>query len=462
MKILSILLFAFISLSFYGQTFNGNWKSIGYGRVLSIKNNKYKLKDYTSKSCTLNSRGKLTELTNRIKLSNDTLQIKMGINDYFFVRANSKFCKNTKTKKNDPIYNFEVLAETFKNHYAFFDLRNINWQKMYETYRSKITSKTTKPELFLVFYEMLNEFHDGHLDISVPENIEKKAIKLLLKNVKINDSVDEQINEWDLAKKVSETFLDSIKSKRNGIIRWGIFNNNIGYLQINQMLGFANYKITNTNDFISFWKKYLNKTSNKSDVEIILDERSGVKSIMNEVMKDLINTKALIVDVRFNGGGNDAVSLEILKYFNRNKKQIGTKKAQNGDGFTKETSLWLEAYNKAYTKPVYLLTSKATASAAEVFVMATLSLNHFTRIGGNTEGIFSDMLDKKLPNGWEFSLSNEIYFDKQANNYELTGIKPDVLLYKSNTIPKQFQQILNEINNMKDKAVLKTIEMINQ
>lgn len=462
MKHLLIICCAFISFSFYGQSFNGNWKSIGYGRMLSIKNQNYILKDYTNISCITNSKGNLSDLAENISLIKDTLLIKIGINNYYFVKTDTKICDKTKNKKNDPTYNFEVLAETFRNHYAFFELRSINWDKMYKKYCSKVTHKTTKPELFLIIYEMMNEFNDGHLDISVPKHIEKEALELLLKKRKQNTSSIKEINEWDLAKKVSENLLDTIKSRRNGIIRWGILKSNIGYIQINQMLGFADYGIPNTNDFNTFWSKYSSKTSKKTDAEIATDEREGVKNLMGEVMKDLKNVKALIVDVRFNGGGNDEVSLEILSNFNLEKKQIGVKKAKYNDGYSKQVPLWIQGSTNAYTKPVYLLTSKASASATEIFVLGSLSLENFTRIGGFTEGIFSDTLEKKLPNGWEFSLSNEIYLDNLGNNYEVKGIKPDVLLYKSNSISGQFQQIVNEVNNNKDKAVLRVIEIMNE
>ena len=39
----------------------------------------------------------------------------------------------------DPEKNFEKLWETFHNRYPFFELRNVDWRKQYDTYRSKVT-----------------------------------------------------------------------------------------------------------------------------------------------------------------------------------------------------------------------------------------------------------------------------------------------------------------------------------
>ncbi|MEZ4803499.1 MAG: S41 family peptidase [Gelidibacter sp.] len=459
MKNITILLL-FLSTLANAQNYNGTWESIGYGRLLTIENENFEIKDYTNISCISSMKGKLDELTDKITLENDTLTIKNGINDYFFVRSNSDKCINQKKNKNDPIYNFEVLAETFKNHYAYFKERNINWDKTYQNYRSRITKNTTKPELYLVIKEMLDAFGDEHIQFSAPDKIEKKAMKLVAK--KSNEVEPKKIPSWKLAEQVAETFLNPIKSKRGGTIRWGILSNNIGYLQVNQMLGFGNYGIDDNATVPEFWQQYIPKMSSKSVLALTNDEHKGISNIMDEVIKDLNGTKALILDMRFNGGGKDEVGLEILSRFNPEKKQIGIKKAINDNGFSTEVPIYIERTENAYTKPIYLLTTRASASATEICVLASLSLENITRIGGNTEGITSDMLDKTLPNGWEFSLSNEIYLDNNGKNYEHTGIAPDIVVYKSDTRAEQFQTIKTGLENNKDIAIEKAIELTNE
>ena len=48
----------------------------------------------------------------------------------------------------DPERNFEALWLTFRNRYPFFALRGVDWTKQYQTYRPKVTKKTTDDELF--------------------------------------------------------------------------------------------------------------------------------------------------------------------------------------------------------------------------------------------------------------------------------------------------------------------------
>ena len=41
---------------------------------------------------------------------------------------------------------------------------------------------------------------------------------------------------------------------------------------------------------------------------------------------------------------------------------------------------------------------------------------------------FPDVLRRQLPNGWAFSMSNEVYSDvPDGTVYELTGVTPDIL-----------------------------------
>ena len=49
-----------------------------------------------------------------------------------------------------------------------------------------------------------------------------------------------------------------------------------------------------------------------------------------------------------------------------------------------------------------------------------------TGVGEATLGILSDNLYKRLPNGWEVSLSNEIYETADGTCWEMLGVPPVV------------------------------------
>lgn len=79
-----------------------------------------------------------------------------------------------------------------------------------------------------------------------------------------------------------------------------------------------------------------------------------------------------------------------------------------------------------YTKPVYLVISDITVSAAEIFVLCMKDLPRVKTIGKPTRGALSDILGKSLPNGWDFGLSNEIYLDSSGVCFEAKGIPPNI------------------------------------
>lgn len=81
---------------------------------------------------------------------------------------------------------------------------------------------------------------------------------------------------------------------------------------------------------------------------------------------------------------------------------------------------------RSFLKPMILLTSTTTASAAEVFTLAIRQLRGAMLVGEASAGSFSDELPKSLPNGILYTLSSEYFFDVNDEFYEDRGIPVDV------------------------------------
>jgi len=47
-------------------------------------------------------------------------------------------------------------------------------------------------------------------------------------------------------------------------------------------------------------------------------------------------------------------------------------------------------------------------------------------IGLNTQGVFSDVLNRSLPSGWHFHLPNEVYLTADGQAFDGTGVPPDI------------------------------------
>ena len=79
-------------------------------------------------------------------------------------------------------------------------------------------------------------------------------------------------------------------------------------------------------------------------------------------------------------------------------------------------------------KPVIVLQSEDSVSAAETFALSMIQLPHVTMVGRSSIGSFSDTLERLTPNNWLFGLSNEYVRAPNGTVYEGIGIPVDVLL----------------------------------
>jgi len=118
------------------NSINGVWESVGSGWILKIQDSThYSFYDITSISCLPSRQGQLHEISNSLAIQKDTLSLLLGAISYTFSRVDKlpELCSATSIhqKAHDPLYNFEVFAETVKEHYAFMKLNNINWDDLY-------------------------------------------------------------------------------------------------------------------------------------------------------------------------------------------------------------------------------------------------------------------------------------------------------------------------------------------
>ena len=426
----------------------GNWKSIGYGQQLEIYKKHTTLWDTYESGCNLNTKlrtAALEEYYTITQLKKDSLQIKVGLTKYDFIRSNdSAPCTNN---QKDPLSNFDALWETFNENYAFFDVRKVNWNHLKDKYRKQITPKSTDLELYTILDAMISELNDGHSSIEVPDSLE--------------DKTEENYNDTDALREkviyaINQKYIPNHKTYNKGLINWGYINDNISYIQFNDFEDLSNYNISNTLSIQEFTAQYWEKADESPNYT--KDVLSSFQRQMQIIYDDIKNAPTCIIDVRFNGGGYDQIGLEILRYFIEDNKIAFRKKARHGDGFTDPQTIYIQPNGKNFKGNLYILTSPQTASASETFVLASLNIENAKRIGSNTEGILSDILSKRLPNGWEYGLSNELYENSNGKNYEKNGIPVDYELNYPRNAQQFYSDLLLELKT-NDRAIEKVIQL---
>ena len=289
----------------------------------------------------------------------------------------------------EPERNFEELWKTFDARYSHFGIKNIDWHALYRVYRPRVTAKTTDDELFTVMAEMIALLNDNHVGLRSPS---RRFGSGILQELRMEDfSLDLVRTKYLKGKAVA---------LRGGVFHYGWLTSAVGYLHFN---GFG-------------------------DV-------AGSGEAMDAILREFRSAKALVVDVRGNGGGDDRVGKALAGRFADRKRLYMTVELRTGakhDDFASPVEWFVEPEGAAqFTRPVILLTHRFSVSAAENFALAMRTLPHVMQVGEVTSGAFADTYPFTLPNGWRFNLSVNLFRDRDGVCWEGLGIPPDYRINNS-------------------------------
>ncbi|MBT3637761.1 MAG: hypothetical protein HN531_12530 [Opitutae bacterium] len=325
------------------------------------------------------------------------------------------------SKATDPVENFEALWNMLNQRYAFFDLRGVDWKAQHEKYRPKVTKDTTDEELFGLLCEMLKPLKDGHVNLKAKSLGKKKTY-----NPEESPRFFEEFNNSKLEKQFEE------------LVRKTLRDNDLGELK-------------NSTDLLVY-------SRNKDLGYLLITEFEGARpkkldAALDKVLAFMDGTKGLIIDIRLNPGGTDQCVYQIASRF-ADKKRVGhhrkTKTKTGPDGFAELKTRYLNPHGDTYLKPIILLTHDASFSGADVFAMVMTELPQVTLVGEPTNGIFSNMLEKKLPNGWKYTLSFQVYYSADMTCYEGQGIPVDIPM----------KNMRSDLEKGEDPLILKALELL--
>lgn len=296
--------------------------------------------------------------------------------------------------ENTPENTFETYWKFFNEHFAFFELRGMDWQAAYDTYRPQVTPETSDEELFEIIQDMIAPLGDGHVSIISPDG-DFQAVEL--------PNWAEGLEEEDLpafAMLAADNYLqEDAKFLADGTFIYGKLTDEIGYINI---LGFDG------------------QMGEGGDTTLLAET-------MDTILAELGDLDDIVIDIRINFGGDDTAGLFVAEYFALTQQTVMKK------------SLWVEGEfqhimdidlipndHEAYLGNIHLLTSRLTISAAETFALSMAQLPNVMLVGEPTNGMLSDMFFIILPNGWIGTTSNEQYLSADDALYESIGVPIDV------------------------------------
>ena len=140
------------------------------------------------------------------------------------------------------------------------------------------------------------------------------------------------------------------------------------------------------------------------------------------------HTNALIIDLRNNGGGDAAAVILLASYLFDKRTQLNDFYFREGNRTEQRwTADVVPGLRYGGTKPLYILTSKDTFSAAEDFTYALKNLKRATVVGETTGGGANQGDDKRLsPNFSLFLPLGRTISPVTGTNWEGVGVMPDV------------------------------------
>lgn len=419
---------------------NTLWVQQGYDRILKINDSTYSYYNIDQTGCKPLVQGLFCERFKLVSVGKKELVLNPGgIVDYKFTPLDSlpASCQISPGLNKSYLVNFKVFWETFQKNYAFFKERKINWNQVYEQYLPIVERVKSDSEFADVLREIISKIGDGHIRLSLPDTLKK-----MLKPPAGMSTVK---SKKDLLSDLTRAYIPQIKSYNGGVLQWGYLKNTrIGYILVTDMDTFANYVPEDKQFSAGFAAHYNNVRNTKPALKMLKDEVDGADLIMKQVVRDFANADSLVVDLRFNGGGYETVALKILSFLIDNKKKVISVSAKKVPENTDIQEYYLSPSGNHLALPVNLLISPQTASAAEIFALASISYPNVKRTGSKSSGIFSEILWKELPNGWAFGLSNEIYKDASGHIYEGKGIPVNVELNYSKNRSEFYQSFYQD------------------
>jgi Peptidase family S41/Tricorn protease C1 domain len=308
------------------------------------------------------------------------------------------------TADRSPITSYNVFWQTFREHYLFFALRGVDWDTVDRTMRPRVNAQTTPSQLLAIFREMLEPLHDAHTFIdaaSIRDGFGGRRASV------------EEPQPGDSARIArllrAEYVRDGFALFCNGRIEFGMLKNQIAFIRVHSFESYA-----------------------KSPQ--FLDQRLALEQTLDTIFKDAQAWRGLIIDVRINGGGSDVFGNIIAGRLTRVAYKAYDKVVRNDTTLIDKRSLPQAAMVQPTQRPsflgaVVLLTGNESVSAAETFSMALMERQpRVTRVGEPTQGVFSDVLVRSLPNDWKFGLPNEVYLTKDGRSFDGPGVPPDITI----------------------------------
>ncbi len=303
---------------------------------------------------------------------------------------------------------FEKFWDDFDRVYPYFEIKGVDWDSVKTASLAEIRAGITEAEFETLLAELSTSLRDIHVSVQSSTT----TYKFFKRDQFPANLPDNAIN-----------YLTDIKMD-DEVLQFGtIENSSIGYLRIK----------TFTGDHEAF--------------DVTFREL-----LENEVVP---SKSALIIDVRENGGGNEAIGGVLAIKLLQEDQVYKLVRTRNGPG-RNDFSAWESGVLPStdpvtWNNPIIVLTNRGCYSSTESFVLMMKTVPATTIVGDTTGGATGGPEEFVLSNNWTYQISTVQTASPDMQLIEDQGVAPDIVVFNTE---ESFQQGI-------DLMLERAIELLN-
>lgn len=273
---------------------------------------------------------------------------------------------------------FDAYWSAFNRTYPYFEFKRVDWSAQRSAYREAAVQAPTVDSLVQVLRGLVAPLNDGHIGFVSPSG---QLVSAFMPRGRPN---------WDNR-------------------RWSTVVGAVGWTQVKPNLGYASF----------------------SDVAYIAIGQWNSSQLnvqdLDDVLERIRGARALIIDVRPNGGGDDALAFAFAGRFSAKTIPAGSVRYRSGAGLGAPIARSVTPRGPwTWTAPVALLIGRQCFSSNESFIGAMGTLPNVTTMGDTTGGGSGNPETRPLGGGWSYRLPRWIEYGPDGRVIEWNGIAPRV------------------------------------
>jgi hypothetical protein len=274
---------------------------------------------------------------------------------------------------------FDGAWEAFDREYAMFAIKpQVDWRALRAQYRPQVERAKTVYEAGAIVSEMLEHLADLHVWVRVGAEM----IPGYSRPRPLN-------GDW----RVLGRLIAGFRNRPEGLA-WGRTADGIGYVNV--------YRLGS----------------------------GGLPKAFDEVLEQLADTWALVIDLRFNGGGDELLARKVAGRFLDEPRVYSLSQYRSGprhsDLGERHERVCQPRGPWRYRSPVVVLIGQRTMSSAESFALMLAQAPQTTTLGDRTAGSSANPRELPLPHKIAVSLPRWLDLDPDGKPIDGLGVQPEI------------------------------------